>query len=207
MRGTSKVAIILIVVVAAAAVASYFAFCGGSSSTAPRPVSGVMGGGPPAGVAPPPGMPGQPRAFDAFRESHKFTFQLSRLAGNIGRLDKETKFSLEPDQARAILAVLTPLRKQTTLDQDQARSAIKELQKILTDDQRSAISSMAPEHRFRREGGGPGGSPPGPRPSFDLKAMENFNPFNPPKDSPMYERSKKRWDDLFAALEKKAKGK
>jgi len=161
-----------------------------------------MPSGPPA-----PGMGGQAGAFEEFRKSHQYTFQLSRLAANIGRLDKETKFPLSSDQARAVLAVLTPLRKQETMDQDQAKTAIKDLQRILTDDQRNAISQMPPEHRFRREGGSSSGPPTDRRPRFDLKAVENFNPFNPPKDSPMYERSKKRWDDLFAALEKKSKGK
>ena len=93
------------------------------------------------------------------------------------------------------------------MDQDQAKTAIKDLQKVLTDDQRAAISTMAPEHRFRSAGGPPGQRPQGDRPRFDPKAMENFNPFNPPKDSPTYERSKKRYDELFAALEKQAKGK
>ena len=145
--------------------------------------------------------------FEEFRKSHQYTFQLSRLVGNIGRLEEDSKTPLTSKQAKAVLAVLTPLRKQPTMDQDQAKAAIRDLQKVLTDDQRSAISTMAPEHRFRSGGGQSGQRPSGQRPRFDLKAMENFNPFNPPKDSPTYERTKKRMDDLFAALEKKAKGK
>ncbi len=202
MRGSSMVAVIVVVVVAAAVAGGYFfIFRGGETgSTAPARGSALMPGPP----GPPPGMGGQSGASEAFRESHKFTFQLSRLATNIGRLDKETKSPLQPEQARSILAVLTPLRKQESMDQDQAKAGIKDLQKILTDDQRNAISTMPREHQFRREGGPPGQGPSGNRPRFDPKAMESFNPFNPRKDSPMYERSKKRMDDLFAALEKKA---
>ena len=205
MRGLSKVALIAAVVVVVAAAGGYFAFRGGGqSSTAPSTGSTASAGGPAGG---PPGAGGGSGAFEEFRKSHQYTFQLSRLAGNIGRLEKEKKAALKPDQAKAILAVLKPLCKQESMDQEQAKAAIKDLQKVLTDDQRNAISTMAPEHRFRREGGSSGQRPSGQRPSFDLKAMENFNPFNPPKDSPMAERSKKRFDELFAALEKKAKGK
>jgi len=208
MRGSSKVVLIVVVVVVVAAAGGYFAFRGGGTgSTASSAGPGVAPGGPPGG---PPGAGGggmQPGAFEDFRKSHQFTFQLSRLAGNIGRLEKEGKTPLKPDQAKSMLAVLKPLRRLESMDQDQAKAAIKDLQKILTEDQRAAISTMAPEHRFRSGGGSSGQRPSGERPRFDMKAMENFNPFNPSKDSPMYERSKKRMDDLFAALEKKAKGK
>jgi hypothetical protein len=210
MRGSSKVVLIVVVVAVVAAVGCYFAFRGGSSSsTASSAGRAPLLGGPPPGGPPggPAGAGGQFAGFEEFRKSHQFTFQLSRLASNIGRLDKETKSPVTPDQAKAILAVLTPLRKQESMDQEGAKAAIRSLQKVLTDDQRNAISTMAPEHRFRSAGGSSGGRPSGERPHFDMKAMENFNPFNPPKDSPMYERSKKRMDDLFAALEKKAKGK
>ena len=122
-------------------------------------------------------------------------------------MDTEKKTALSAAQAKSVLGVLTPLRKQKTMDQEQAKTAIKQLQDILTEDQRTAISTMAPEHQFRREGGPGGGPPQGRRPMMDPKAMENFNPFNPPKGSPMAQRGAERMKKLFKDLEKRAKGK
>ena len=55
-------------------------------------------------------------------------------------------------------------------------------------------------------GGGPGGSA-GNRPRFDPARMKNFNPFNPEKSSPMYDRTLRRNKSLTTFLQARAAGK
>ena len=127
------------------------------------------------------GPPGGPGGFADFQKSHKYAFQLARLAGNIERLRDEGKAALAPSQAKAVLAILQPLRARESLDETAAREALKKLQHVLTDEQRAAINSMPPpEHQFRQGGPPPGpprsGPPPGPNP----RAMKGFNPLKQP---------------------------
>ena len=151
---------------------------------------------------------------DQFRTEHESTFRLTRLVENIGRLDTEGKHPLTKQQAKDTLAILTPLRTQEKLTQDDAKETIRALQKVLTIDQRTEISQM-PEQRWGGGGqggpGGPGGarpgggnvSPGGQRPSFDPAAMKNFNPLNP--SSGMGGRGAAHMDNFFQTLEAKAK--
>ncbi|MEI6519284.1 MAG: hypothetical protein WCO98_04505 [bacterium] len=166
--------------------------------------------------------------MEQFRADHKFTFQLTRLVGNIGRLDGETDTPLTQDQAKKILAQLEPLRKATSMNQDEAKDNIKKLQEVLTTDQRDNIAKM--KERTRRfngpgGGGGQGGgqgaaggqggqSAPGAagaaggqggqgRRGGGFKMEQNFNPFS----STGNERMVKRYDKLFAAFKDRADGK
>jgi hypothetical protein len=165
------------------------------------PPSGFPMGGPPGG-------PGQSADF---QKSHRYTFQLMRLVGNIGRLDNESKTPLTPAQAKALLAILQPLRERESLDQPAAKEAVKALQAVLTDEQRAAIGAMPPEHQFR-QGGPPPGPPPGSRPSgpppnMSRKPMEDFNPLNPPAGGPPGRPGGGGMDKLFDDLQKKSGGK
>jgi len=159
--------------------------------------------------------------FAQFRESHKYTFQLTRLAGNIGKLEEEKKAPLTPAQAKAVLAVLEPLRGKPKLTQDDAKVALKGLKAALNEQQLTEIGKMKEPERRPGQGGqggpgmGPGGGQRGPGqgpgagqpPAMNPDAMKNFNPFNLPKDSPMGGRSAERWNKFFDALTKKAGGK
>jgi hypothetical protein len=146
-----------------------------------------------------------------FREAHKITFMLSRMAMNIGRLDTDTDAHLTPAQAKSILAVLTPLRSKTSLTEDDSKAAIMKLKAELTEKQLTEMGKMKqPPRRFGGGGqNGPGGQmgQGGQRPRFDPNAMKEFNPFNPKKGNPMAARSAKRLNALFAALEAKANAK
>src|SRR5205823_13033961 len=53
--------------------------------------------------------------------------------------------------------------------------------------------------------GGPGGG--GARRGFDPARMQNFNPFNPDKSSPMYQRQNDRNTRVFAFLQARGAGK
>ncbi len=151
-------------------------------------------------------------AMSQFREEHKYTFQLMRFAGNIGRLESEpTTTPLTQEQAQQVLAVLQPLRAQTSLTQDQAKDALRGLKKVLTEMQLTQVGAMkSPQNALSRQGsGGQSGGQQGsrPRPQIDPATMKDFNPFNPPKDSPMASgRQAARWDELFTDLQAKANG-
>jgi hypothetical protein len=136
------------------------------------------------------------------------------MAVNIGRLDK-SKAPLTAKQAKSVLAVLEPLKKKTKLTQDEAKIAIKKLKAVLDEKQLTEIGKMKPEMRLAGPGGPgrpggqggpgrmPGGQPgQGGMPRMDMSAMKNFNPFNPPKGTPMAEHGAKRMNELFDSLEK-----
>lgn len=175
-------------------------------------------------------------AMTAFREEHKYTFQLTSMMGGIGRLEQDTKAPLTPAQAKSILAVINPLKTQATLTQDQAKEAMRGIKEVLTEKQLTEIAK--PQRQFGRGngagggggapggggpgGGGPGGGAPGAgaqgggrapgagggnRPAFDPEAMKNFNPFNQKASVPSMGRGGNRLQRTIDALEKKAQGK
>ena len=169
-----------------------------------------------AALAQRPDGPGMSGPFGQFREQHKYTFQLMGMVRGLGELEKGTKAPLTPAQAKAILAVLTPLRKQDKLTQDQAKSAMKAIKKQLTAKQLTELGKVqADRQRFRRADSGnnqgrrPQGPPPGQRPRFDLSKMKDFNPFNAKvsKDNPRMGRSAERMNAFFDDLAKKAEAK
>jgi hypothetical protein len=177
--------------------------------------------------------------FAKFRDQHKYTFQLQTMVtGGLMEMERSPSTKLKAAQAKQVLTVLNPLRKQPKLTQDQARASIQKLQKAFDTKQLTAVDRAIKSSQRRMAGGGrpggggpggPGGGGPGGggpgfgggRPGgggpggpggrsgggFDINRMKNFNPFNPDKASPRYERSKERNDRLFAFLSARAAGK
>lgn len=147
-------------------------------------------------------------AFQQFRESHKYTFMLTRMTVNIAKLETESDAPLTPEQAKTILGILEPLRKQTTLSQNDAKTTAMKVKAVLTEKQLTEMGKMKQPERRPGQGQGQGQGQNGQRqrPSFDLAAMKDFNPFNPSKDNPMAARSAKRINMLFDVLQKKASG-
>ena len=150
---------------------------------------------------------------NSFRDKYKYTFQIMQMVTHIQEIDKDKKYTLTSAQAKAMLAVLKPLRTQPKLTQDQAKTVLVKLKKPLTATQLNAMARIKPKVQQRRPSGGQGGPPrqggqQGQR-HFDPNAMKDFNPFYTkidPKDTRAVERSK-RWNDFFATIERKSKGK
>jgi len=146
-----------------------------------------------------------------FQEKYKYTFQLMQMVRHIDQIDQDKKYTLTSAQAKSVLSVLKPLRKQPKLTQDQAKQTLKDLKKIFTADQLNAMARIKPMFRGgNRSGasqGGPGGGGGDRSRRFNPDEMKDFNPFyvNPkaPKSGPGT-RMSKRWDDFFNRLEKKA---
>jgi len=154
--------------------------------------------------------------FKAFREKHKYTFQLMQMVRHIQEIDKDKKYTLKPEQAKKVLAILKPLRDKPKLTQDEARKALKDLKAVFTAAQLNAMARIKP--RFEKRPGTPSGPPNGQnrqrppereRRPQDMKAMENFNPFysKVPKGDERAARRVKELNEFFAALEKRAKSK
>lgn len=168
-------------------------------------------------------------AFQKFRDQHKYTFQLSTtLRSGLTEMERSKSTQLKPAQAKQLLGVLAPLRKKPKMTQDEAKATLQKVQKVLDGRQLTAVDKALQASQRPRGGGGPGaggpggagggrpggggpggGGPGGPggRPSFDFNAMKNFNPLNPDKKNPRYERTKEMNDKLFAFLSARSAGK
>ncbi len=173
---------------------------------------GPGGNGPGGG----PGGPGGKNAPPAF--------QLIRILDNASRLNDGKKGKLSKEQAKKILDIIAPLRKQKTLTQKQAKTTLDKISVILTDEQKKLIEEMKPEKKKGKAGaggngpgggmappeggpgmggpggeGGPGGGPGGN--SAAQKNMESLNPFNPPADLPMAQMMVKQTGEIFKKFE------
>ena len=123
---------------------------GNSASPSPTGRPGM-----PHGMTPP-GAPGGDGGERRMRPMQG-TFALVRGFFGIGRLEREGKTPLTPAQAKAILAVMTPLRTQPTLTPEQAEKVLAQIKAQLTKDQ---LTAMETPRRWARPGGvgGPGGA-------------------------------------------------
>ncbi|MHB0939024.1 MAG: hypothetical protein ACYDCO_24715 [Armatimonadota bacterium] len=112
------------------------------TSAKPNPATAKPANKPPSGDRP------RNAAFEQMRAK----MELPRLFRSLGRLE-ELKAPLTPAQAKTILAIMTPLRAQKTLTNDQAEKALEQLQAQLTKAQKDALAQA----RERRGRGGDGG--------------------------------------------------
>ena len=156
--------------------------------------------------------------FSAMREKYKYTFQLTTMVRHIEEINKDKKYTLTSAQAKKVLAILTPWRSKPKMTQDQAKTVARNLKKVFTAAQLNAMARIKPHSGQGPGGRSPGqggqGGPPrngqaGERRHFDPNSMKDFNPFNTKVakgDTRAAERAK-RWNEFFAALQKKAKAK
>jgi hypothetical protein len=126
--------------------------------------SAVLAQGPPGG-----GGPGgfNFAAMQKWRDQHKYTFQLqTTVTRGIQEMERSKGTELKPAQAKQLLAVLTPYRKQPKMTQDQAKAGIQKIQRILDQKQLTAVDRAIKASERRRGGGpgGPGGAPGGGAP-------------------------------------------
>lgn len=172
-----------------------------------------------APVANPPGKLGMQTMESGQKNRRKMpsamrsSFELMRTVMEISRLEESKKDSITSSQAKAILAVINPLRSKKTLNETQAKTAASKLNAILTASQKKAISEL-PRMGMRRPEGQkgeqqPSGTPPsgdarpsGPPPNMGSRPNMDMNPLSSSSKSPMAERISK----MIKALEAKAKG-
>jgi hypothetical protein len=147
--------------------------------TAAPPAGSTAGKNTGTGRLPQNGMPsapgGMPRmGADGKRPEPPPAFALARTFGGIGRLAHAPQTTITKAQAKAILALMTPLRTQPNLTAAQATATKTKLEAILTAAQREELKKM-PQRRSdgarrdgqggreggHRWGGGQGGPPQG----------------------------------------------
>jgi len=130
-----------------------------SGGTTPRTVTpskpNAVGEEPPS--RPPFAERGQGGPRDSAFAKLRGKFELMGLFRGLGRLD-DLKAPLTEKQAKAILAIMNPLRKQATLSPEEADKALAKLKAELTKAQLDALAQAARERMMR---GGPGGGPGG----------------------------------------------
>jgi hypothetical protein len=109
------------------------------------------------------GQGGPGGGFRQFREQHKNAFRLQAMMSR-GLMDVERNAAtqIKPAQAKKMLAVLNPLRKQSKLTEPQAAVASKRIQGILDTRQRSLVLKAAQEGPGGGRRGGPDGRMRGP---------------------------------------------
>ena len=137
------------------------------------------------------------------------SFTLMRLFTSIGRLEQEGTATLSVAQAKSILALMNPLRKQAKLTPAQALTVKNKLQGLLTKAQLAEIEQLTPPRNGNgpRNGGAPGAGnapPDGSSRPAPPEGMEDMNPFNPNSDNPMAQRIAERMDEVFQLLAEKA---
>ncbi|MEN6357092.1 MAG: hypothetical protein ABFD83_08425 [Armatimonadota bacterium] len=141
------------------------------------------------------------------------SFDLVRVVMDIGRLEESKKDSVTASQAKAILAIVNPLRSRKTLDAAQAKAAASKLNAILTSAQKKAISERPRREMNRPEGqnGGqhPGSPPPseasrpgGPPQNMGSRPGMDMNPLSSSSKSPMADMIKKTIKALEAKIKK-----
>ena len=183
MKGPNKIILAAVALIVVAGV--IFAIMGHRG----RP-QGV--GGPPmpgqSTAGPMGGPPGDPTQTADFQKTHKYTIQLMKLLVNVGRMEDAGKATLTPAQAKSLLKIVQPLREQKSLEEEAARKAVVEVQTVLTDDQRSAISVLPAERQMQQaappQGPPPSGGPSGPPPAMGGKPNDGFNPLSAPPGGP-----------------------
>lgn len=134
-----------------------------------------------------------------------YTGQLLKMVRHAAALDKEKKITLTSAQASKALGILKPLRAKPKLTQTEAKKAADRLKKVFTAAQIKAMESAKPRSSKDKK-------PDAKRPDTAHKRPEmpkDFNPFysKAPKGDKHAEARVKMMGKLFAALEKKAKGK
>ncbi|MEN6372934.1 MAG: hypothetical protein ABFD64_13080 [Armatimonadota bacterium] len=149
--------------------------------------------------------------FAELQKEHKYAFQMLKQLNSIRRLEESGKEPLTKAQAKSILAIVQPLREKKTLDETSAEDAVKALQAVITDKQRSVISALPAEQQFR-QGGPPQGMPSGrrqggpPPGAGGPGGMKNFNPLNRPAGGPPGMQGQRRGgiEKLLDDLKKKS---
>lgn len=78
-----------------------------------------------------------------FREEHKYTYELMQTVQQMGAVSRSSRAGLTSSQAKQALAIIDPLKKQSTLTQRQAQQALKKLQPIIAASQKNELSRTA----------------------------------------------------------------
>lgn len=124
-----------------------------------RPPGGP-GGRPRWPGGPPPGGPRGPGG----RMRNNPKMRLGGFIHDIGELERDKHNALSRDQAKKVLAALSPWRKKPKMTEAEAQSLLTKISGVLNAKQKAVLQKLAQNRRFGPPPGGPGGPPPDGRP-------------------------------------------
>lgn len=145
--------------------------------------------------------------------------RLTTLVRGIGELEKAKKAPLTKDQAKKIVAALSPWKAKPKMTEDEAKALYGKINTVLTTKQKNELDKMAAQgRRFGsgdRErggaggGGGQGGGQGGPSDAERaqmrqrMQAMQGFmktyNPFYPPQNYKEMKTAPERFKESFTS--------
>ncbi len=157
-----------------------------------------------------------PDAVQRFHEQHRYTFQLLTMATEgLVECERWKSTAIRADQAKKILSVIQSLKARPKLSQDQARSSMRDLRRVMDQSQAATMDRAvrAAEQRVaqlqsqnaRRQQAGQRPSGSG-RQTLDPARMRDFNPFCPSTSSPRYQSDVDRNYKLVYFLQSRAQG-
>ena len=180
----------------------------------------------PGGGQIPPEIAAKIKLWQKYRDQHKKASDLGMTMRKIEGMNGEDGFKLDKAQSAKVLTVMKTWSAKPALTEDEAGTAMKQLNSVLTVKQIKKMTTMP--SGFGRGGGGGagaggrpgggapgGGAPGGGRPgapggpggamTFPDPPKTGINPFNPNSMSgPMKDMAKKNLDTFKGDLEKQA---
>ena len=166
----------------------------------------------------PPEIAAKIKLWQKYGEQHKKASDLGMTVRKIEGMNKEDGFKLDKTQSAKVLTVMKTWSTKPALTEDEAGTAMKQLNSALTVKQIKKMTTMPAGFGRPGGGGGPGGgrpgggAPGGGRPggpggpmAFPDPPKTGINPFNPDSMSgPMKIMAQKSLESFKADLEKQA---
>jgi hypothetical protein len=109
---------------------------------------------------PPPGGPpgGMPPEFQKMRAQSQYRRQMRDQLRAVSEINRGPATALTPIQAKQLLAIVKPWTTKAKMTEEDAKTIMRSVKKVLTPRQLTAMASVKPQRGF---GGGPGGRPSG----------------------------------------------
>ena len=115
-----------------------------------------------------PGGGGMPPQFQKFMEQTKYKRQMRDQLRAISEINRDPGTAVKPGQAKQLLAILRPWNTRDKMSEEDAKSIMRSVKKVMTAKQLNAMAKVKPQRGFGgggggfgRPGGGPGGGGPG----------------------------------------------
>jgi hypothetical protein len=123
---------------------------------------------------PPPGGPpgGMPPEFQKMRAQTQYRRQMRDQLRAISEINRNPATAVTPTQAKQLLAIVKPWTTKPAMTEENAKTIMRSVKKVMTARQLTAMSQVRPQRGFgggpggRRAGGGPGGPGGGPPGGF-----------------------------------------
>src|SRR5437660_714944 len=106
-----------------------------------------------------------PPQFQKFMEQTKYKRQMRGQIRAISEINRDPATAVSPGQAKQLLAILKPWTTKDKMSEQDAKSIMRSVKKVMTAKQLTAMGNVKPQRGFGGGGGGggfggrPGGGP------------------------------------------------